>query len=203
MIVSGRNMVKDDVKILYKKLYSSAKGNQQILIHDIPDQRYITFKGNGSRNIRLIRDLSGFGQLFVSFNRIRYYTVLEMMKNFTMGSIEIEWGDPQGAGNDYTIMLWVPDYVTEEHLKYAMLDKLGRDDHPIDLITKPSGQYAQYLHVGAYDDFLENAGSIKEKLIDMGYELVGNFKEMYMNHTNINWPDQLKIYFRQAIRKHT
>lgn len=104
MNVSGRNMVKDDVKILYKKLYSSAKGNQKILIHDIPAQRYITFKGNGSRNIRLIRDLPGFGQLFVTFNRIRYYIVLKMMKNFIMGPIEIEWGDPQGAGNDYTII---------------------------------------------------------------------------------------------------
>lgn len=200
MIVSGRHMAKDDVKTLYKKLYSTAKGNQQLILHDMPAQRYIAVKGDGTRDARTIRGLQGFGQLFVTFNRIRHYTVLELMKNFVMGPIEVEWGDPRGPGIDYTIMLWVPDYVTEEHLKYAMLDKLGRDDYPIDLITIPSGRYAQYLHVGSYEEFLDNAGSLKEQLTDLGYELVGNYKEIYMNHTNINWPDHLKIYFRQAIR---
>ena len=116
-----------------------------------------------------------------------------------MGPIEIEWGKPQGTNIDYTIMLWVPDYVTEEHLKYAMPDKLGRDDYPLELITIPSGKIAQYLHVGSYGNFLDNAESVKENLSSMGYELIGNYKELYMNHTGINWPDRLKIYFRVKV----
>lgn len=199
MIVSGRHMVKDDVKVLYKKLYSTAKGNQKVILHDIPTQQYIAVKGNGTRDARN-RGLQGFGQLFVTFNRIRHYTVLELMNNFIMGPIEIEWGPPGGTGVDYTIMLWVPDYVTKDHLTYAMLDKLGRSDYPIDLITVPSGKYAQYLHIGSYEHFLDNAESLKEKLTEMGYELAGSYKEIYMNHTGINWPDQLKIYFRQRLR---
>lgn len=198
--MSRSQIIKDDVTRQLSSAYSTGKKCEQFSIHNIPSLQYIVTEGIGNRDIQWIRGLKGFPQIFKIFNRIRHYTSIEETKSFTMGPIEVEW-DQQLGGNEYSynVMLWVPNYVGEAQFNRAMKDVVGNIDSSIRLVNKPAGTYAQVLHHGTYQEMNEIEKKFMQDIESQGYKCDGVKKEIYMNHTNINWPDNLKIILRQKV----
>lgn len=197
----AEQIVKEDVRTLHRKLYSVSKSAQTIGIHKMPEMNYLVSSGIGDRNIQRIRDIKEFGWMFVCNNRIRSYTVKELHKNFIMSPFEFQWAEDTQEGTRFKAGLWVPDYVTELHLKNAMLDRLGNDNLPVLLEREPEGLCAQFLHIGSYLEVEELAEKLRNEIIDRGYTPLGRHKEIYMSHTNIGWPNHLKIIIRQSIKQ--
>lgn len=195
---SSRAVVyREDVRKTNKEYYSLK--DKVVSFYSIPEMNYLMTSGIGIRDIYKMYDYKEIWTMGRFINRVKYYTVRDLGKNFSRMPLELDWSEP---GTEFTAMMWVPDYIDQELYTITMDDlnkRLGKFDFTITLTTMPERHCAQYLHTGSYENIESSRQHMINELENMGYKTKCRIQEIYMNHPHCNPPEKLKILLRQEI----
>lgn len=193
-------VVREDVRRLNKEFYSLK--DKDINFYQIPQMQYLVASGVNDRDIYRMYDYKEIWTIGRFINRVKYYTIREINKNFSRMPIEIEWGRKTETGTEFKVMMWVPDYIDEDLFTITMADLKNRHDINevnLSLNSLPNRLCAQLLHKGNYSNVEASKQILVEDLHKDGYQMKANPQEIFMNHPHCNPPERLNILLRQEI----
>lgn len=193
-------ILREDVRRLNKEFYSLK--DKETNFYHIPQMQYLIATGVNDRDIYQMYDYKEFWTIGRFINRVKYYTKREINKNFSRMPIEVAWGNKTETGTEFTVMMWVPDYINEDLFSVTMNDLKKRHDINelnLSLTTIPERFCAQLLHKGNYSYVEQSKQMLVEELNKSGYQSVGKSLEIFMNHPHCNPPEKLNILLRQEI----
>ncbi len=105
----------------------------------------------------------------------------------------------------YTIMLRIPDFVTDEEIKRALeLFKITKNPSGFDRLyvnTYKEGLCVQNLHLGPYVNELKTIEIMKKYANEKGYDFSGKHHEIYLSDPRKVEPSKLKTIIREPIAK--
>lgn len=191
------SVLREDVRKTNKDYYSLK--DRELNIYKIPEMNYLVSNGTGSRDIYKMGDYKEIWTIGRFINRVKYYTVREIGKNFSRMPLEMEWREDN---NTYKAFMWVPDYITLDLYNVTMEDlerRLGSFNLDIKLTSLPQRYCAQFLHTGSYINIEASIDFMINELTIKGLKLIGGPQEIFMNHPHCNPPEKLKILLRQEI----
>lgn len=197
MVISRAEIKREDIRKTYKMFYSLK--DKEVNFYSIPEMSYLVTSGAAARNIYKMYDYKEIWTMGRFINRVKYYTVRDLNKNFSRMPLELDWSE---NGSQFTAMTCVPDYIDQEIFTITMSDlnrRFGGLDFTISLTKLPSRYCAQLLHIGSYDFIDSSRQHLENKLESMGYKTKGRIQEIYMNHPHCNPPEKLKILLRQEV----
>ncbi|WP_158299290.1 hypothetical protein [Paenibacillus antri] len=159
--------------------------------------------GVGKRDIYKMYEYKEVWTIGRFINRVKFYTVRELGKNFSRMPLELAWGN---TGNDeYKVSMWVPDYISGDLFEMTMNDLKKRQefigDVSISLVDKRKRCCAQYLHSGDYNLIDSSKEYLLEEIHAKGFTPKGGTQEIFMNHPHCNPPEKLKVLLRQEIEE--
>ncbi|GAA0358717.1 GyrI-like domain-containing protein [Bacillus horti] len=197
--MSSRSSVyREDVRKTNKELYS-LKDNK-VNLYSIPEMKYLMSSGNGDRDIYKMYDYKEIWTVGRFINRVKYYTVRELGKNFSRMPLELKWGE---QGNNFEVAMWVPAYISDHLYEVTMNDLKKRHEFVSDLTLslndRPKRKCAQFLHIGDYNQIESSKQYVLEEIKAKGCSAKGRMEEIYMNHPHCNPPEKLKVLLRQEI----
>lgn len=191
------SVLREDIRKSNKDYYSLK--DKVLNIYKIPEMNYLVSNGIGSRDIYKMHDYKEIWTIGRFINRVKYYTIRELGKNFSRMPIEVEWRE---VNNTFKAFMWVPEYISQDLYNVTMGDlerRLGNLNLDIKLSSLPQRYCAQYLHTGSYNHIEASIDNMLEGLTKKGLKHNGRPQEIYMNHPHCNPPEKLKILIRQEI----
>jgi hypothetical protein len=109
-IMLGRsNVIREDVRKTNMRYYSLK--DKEINYYQIPQMKCLAALGTGERNIYKMYDYKEIWTIGRFINRVKYYTVRELGKNFSRMPLELVWGE----SNDFKAFMWIPDYISQDY----------------------------------------------------------------------------------------
>jgi hypothetical protein len=139
-------VLREDVRRLNKEFYSLK--DKDINFYQIPQMQYLIASGVNDRDIYRMFEYKEIWTIGRFINRVKYYTKREINKNFSRMPIVIEWGRKTETGMEFTVKMWVPDYIDEDLFNVIMTDLKNRHDINevyLSLTTLPHRLCAQLL----------------------------------------------------------
>jgi len=197
-MASRFGIFREDVRKTNKEYYSLR--DNKVNFYLIPGMNFIESIGSGKRDIYKMHDYKEVWTIGRFINRVKYYTVRELGKNFSRMPLELAWGD---SDNEYKASMWVPEYISDDLFEVTMSD-LGRKydfvkDLSISLIFRKERNCAQLLHFGEYNQIESSKQYLLEGIYAEGFTPTGKLGEIFLNHPHCNPPDKLQILLRQEI----
>lgn len=206
-----------DFKKEFKEFYMPPK---KPTIVKVPKMNYIAVRGSGDPN-----EEDGFykkvvGALYaVAYTlRMSYKTdyKIEGFFEYVVPPLEGFWWQDNIHGVDYSnkasfkwiSMIRLPDFVTEEDLKWAIETaekKKKIDCSDVEFMTIEEGLCVQIMHIGSYDDEPESVEKMCRFIAENGYE--NDFSdnrmhhEIYLSDPRKCSPEKLKTVIRHPIKK--
>lgn len=105
----------------------------------------------------------------------------------------------------FKLMIRVPEFIIEEHVKGAIAACEGRNEaiphEQVELETIEEGTCVQVLHVGPYSEEGPNIQRMHDFAIEQGFELHGKHHEIYLGDPRTTPPEKLKTILRQPVQK--
>lgn len=101
----------------------------------------------------------------------------------------------------WTMMIQVPDYITEEIID-AMKEKLvGKPDYieKIKFVEVPEVEAFETLYIGAYKDEGDTIKKLHETIVEAGYKLSGKHEEIYLSDPRKVEEIKLKTIIKQSV----
>lgn len=193
-------IAREDVKKQLITFYSTK--DKEVTMYELPQLNYIQTKGVGERNIYRMYEYKQLWTMNRFVNRVKHYTIEDLIKNFSRMPLEMEWEDARDQEVNYKARFVLPSYVNDVHYIMTMKDlnnRLGEIPFELALDTQEQGKVAQLLHRGCYDDIHHSIHKLQQSLQDQGYTLKGNHREIFLNHPHCNPPEKLQILLRQYI----
>jgi len=197
--MSSRSSVfREDVRKTNKEYYSLK--DKKVQYYLIPKMKYLESIGSGERDIYRMYDYKEVWTIGRFINRVKFYTVRDLGKNFSRMPLELAWGD---SDYEYKVSMWVPEYITEDLFEVTMTDLRERYDFvknlSISLYSRQERKCAQLLHFGEYSHIESSKQNLLEEINAKGYSPKGSLEEIFMNHPHCNPPDKLQILLRQEV----
>lgn len=209
-------MRKDNaMKTDFKKTFSSYKARRDTFsVVDIPKLQYLMIDGHGDPNTAP-EFADALAALYPIAYKLKFASKNELGKDYVVPPLEgLWWSDDMETFTtardkskwDWTMMLMVPDWITDEMFAVAK-EKVAARDAPIRLDnvrfeTLEEGTCVQTLHVGSFD----SEGSVLEKMhhqfiLESGYRMVKKHHEIYLSDFRKVTPDKLRTILRQPVEK--
>ena len=177
----------------------------------VPDLRYLMIDGHGDPNTAAFAEATStlypiaYAVKFASRTTLgRDYVVMpleglwwaEDMQTFTESRDKTRW--------DWTLMIMVPDWITESLFAAALERAAARGDldrlTDVRLETLSEGQCVQALHVGSFDDEAGLLRRMHEEYIPAhGLTMVGKHHEIYLSDARKVVPAKLRTILRQPV----
>ncbi len=116
-----------------------------------------------------------------------------------------EWSIENKDAWHWTMMIRIPDFVTEEQINKAItIVKETKNPPAISKIYNEDygeGEVVQIMYYGSYSDEGPTIVKMHEFAEEQGYELSGKHHEIYLSDPRKVEPDKCKTIIRQPIRK--
>ena len=187
---------REDVRKTNKEYYSLR--DKTVNFYSIPEMNYLESFGAGERDIYKMYDYKEIWTINRFINRVKFYTVRELGKNFSRMPLELAWGD---SGSDYKVSMWIPNYISGDLFDVTMSDLRERHDFvksvSLSINLRKERNCAQFLHYGDYSHIDSSKQYLSEVIKEQGYVPTGPPEEIFMNHPHCNPPDKLQILIRQ------
>lgn len=206
-----------DFKKEFKEFYMPPK---KPTIVKVPKMNYIAVRGSGDPN-----EEDGFYKKAVGALYAVAYTLRMSYKSdykidgffeYVVPPLEGFWWQDNIHGVDYSnkasfkwiSMIRLPDFVTEEDLKWAIETaekKKKIDCSDVEFMTIEEGICVQIMHIGSYDDEPESVEKMCRFIAENGYE--NDFSddrmhhEIYLSDPRKCSPEKLKTVIRHPIKK--
>ncbi|MHA2297299.1 MAG: GyrI-like domain-containing protein [Candidatus Hodarchaeales archaeon] len=201
-------------KIDYKKqfpdLYNPSKEPH---IVEIPEMLFFTLKGSGYPGDNPEYQ-EALGTLYgASFTLKMKIVKPEMSRDYVVPPSEGLWymDDMSRWSMDnkdewkWTMMIRIPDFVTEEQIKRAMqIFKETKNPSNIEKLNYEKyneGTVVQVLYMGPYSDEGPTIAKMHEYAEEQGYVLDGHHHEIYLSDPRRTKPEKLRTVIRQPVRK--
>ncbi|PSJ41907.1 GyrI-like domain-containing protein [Allosphingosinicella deserti] len=202
-------MDKLDLKKIRKALFT-APLNRFVPV-DVPPVRYLMADGHGDPNAAP-EYRHAVESLYASA-----YTLKFMAKaagrDFVVAPLEGLWSAPDPESFtarrkhewDWTMMIMVPDEVTEEEFTAARAkaaQKLGKVSPSLRLEILDEGLSLQALHVGSYDDEGPLLKILHDEVMPQGgYRFAGPHHEIYLGDPRKTEAARLRTILRQPVSR--
>lgn len=132
--------------------------------------------------------------------------------DFSMGPLEASWYGASGKPFDvrhpaswrWTVMLWLPDFITKKDVAGAAA--LALKKHPempadkVALTRRPAHRAAQIMHVGSYDQEGPTIDRLLAFIKEQGLKVAGHHTEVYLSDPRRSAPPKLKTIIRLAVK---
>jgi hypothetical protein len=200
-------MEKLEYKALYKGLISPKRTSE---IVQVPAMQFLMVDGIGDPN-----GSSEFADAISALYGIAYGIKFGRKKSgetpdFSLGPIEALWsanGALQIADRatwQWTLMLWVPEFLTPESVGLRIAELIEKKPNPalksVSLQTLEEGTSVQVMHIGPYSDEWPTIDAMHKFALEQGYRLEGKHHELYFSDPRRTAPEKLKTILRQPIR---
>lgn len=200
-----------DFKKEYKDLYASKK----IVIKQVPKFQYLTIEGAGNPNE------PEFGKNIEALYPIAYALKMSYKTDYKIpGFYEYVVAPLEGFyttvddkaydGNKnklkYKLIINTPDFITEEHFKYAQelayKKKQNERVYNVKLETIDEGYCGQVMHIGPFDTENKSIALLEAECAKLGYEILPwTHHEIYLSDFRKVTPDKYKTIIRYQLKK--
>ena len=190
--------------------YRAKRGEFRVL--DVPALRYLMVDGQGDPNtshqyadaLAALYPLA-YALKFASKDELgRDYVVMPLEALWWASDMEVFTSARDKSRWEWTAMIMVPDWVTDEQWS-AALARVAKKDRPasLDLVrleTLEEGRCVQTLHVGPYDAEAEVLARMHEEVIPAaGLRMSGQHHEIYLSDARRVEPAKLRTILRQPV----
>lgn len=205
-------MDKLEFKKLYKKYYSPKTGKPEIITP--PAMQYVMVDGRGDPN-ESVSFQDAIGALYGAVYTIKFSRKKAGKgTDFSIGALEgLWWTDDEdevfGIGEKkdwlWTIMIWVPDDVTQDEFKQAVAQLKEKKPNPalsrIRLDTFDEGRVVQIMHIGPYGAEQPSVDKMQAYASAEGYSQAGKHHEIYFGDPRRTAPDKLRTILRHPVKR--
>lgn len=203
-------------KLNYKKefpeLYRPSRKTPRIL--DIPSMKFFMIDGQGDPNTS-----EEYAQALKALYKVSYTLKMKIVKkkapdkDYVVPPLEglwymddmNDWSMENKNEWQWTMMIRIPDYITNEQIDKAFELVKEADEVPaienVYLKHYDEGKSAQILHVGPYEDEPPTIKKLHSFIEEQGYKLDGDHHEIYLSDPRRSKPQNLKTVIRQPISK--
>jgi len=203
-----------DLRKQYRELYAPPR--RPVLV-DVPELSFVMVDGEGEpETSEAFHD--SMGALFGIVYTVKFLPKKRpdlQVPDWKVAPLEGLWfGEgqtgldaPQGgdAGWVWTVMIAVPDFITEDLIDLARdeLRRKGKGSEQLDALRLEryhEGLSVQTMHVGPYDQETETIAAMHEWARGQGYEPHGRHHEIYLGDPRRTAPERLKTVIRQPVK---
>lgn len=198
-----------DIKRQRRDLYNGTVARFDLV--EVPPMRFLTADGSGNPNTS-----ADYGKvleaLYTCSYAVRAVARVELGRVHTVGPLEGLWyADDLGVftARDkdawaWTMMIWQPDWVTEDMVASAVETVTRRKPHVavdgVRLEEFAEGPAVQTLHVGPYDaEGPVIARMHEEAITGRGLIASGHHHEIYLSDARKTEPARLRTILRQPV----
>ena len=196
------------------------KAKQVPEIVDLPRMRFVMFDGEGAPDAaadKVTPFQHAMQALFGIVYTIKFWDKKQLpppgYAKFTLAPVEGLWWTTDSQVFDintpdtwrWTIMLRVPEFVTQEYFDAVVGACVKAKDSDIyrqaylkDFTEGPS---VQLMHIGPYSQEQQDIEKLHDFARRMGYELQGKHHELYFGDPRRTSPEKLRTILRQPITK--
>jgi hypothetical protein len=200
-----------DLKKTYKHLYTpSAK---EISVVTVPPFPFLMIDGKGTPN-----ESSSYSDAVAALYALAYGVRAISKaedKPFTVTPMEGLWafeGSPPATPFDmtkadkerfiWTLMIHLPDHVTEEMVEVARETVRKKKKNPpmlddLRFEVYDEGEAVQIMHVGSYDDEAPTVAKLHDYINENGFQFGKRHHEIYLSDPRKVAPEKLKTVIRQ------
>jgi hypothetical protein len=209
-------MEKIDFKKEWKHLYRpSAK---EFVVVEVPPMQYLMVDGHGTPGV-VQEYKDALEALYAVSYKVKFASKKELEKDYVVPPLEgLWWAEDMESFTtqrdksqwDWTMMIMVPDWITQETVDRVTEDVGKKKDLPalpkLRLETLEEGLCVQIMHHGSYDDEAPTLHKLHHEWVpENGYEMVGKHHEIYVKAGDPRKgpvdPAKLRTVLRQPIRK--
>ncbi|MEU7813036.1 GyrI-like domain-containing protein [Pseudonocardia sp. NPDC049154] len=189
--------------------YRARRDSPEVL--DVPDLRYLMIDGHGDPNTPVYE--AAVSALYPLAYALKFASRTELGRDYVVMPLEgLWWAEDMGAFTaardkarwDWTLMIMVPDWTTEEMFD-AAVEKIASKAPPTRLAdvrmeTLAEGRCVQALHVGPYDGEAELLRRMHHEFIPQhGLTMAGKHHEIYLSDPRRADPSRLRTILRQPV----
>ena len=188
--------------------YRARAGEFRIL--DLPPRQYLMVDGHGDPNT------SVYGDAISTIYPVAYklkFASKRSGRDYVVPPLEALWSAPDMASFtsrrdksqwDWTLLNFVPDWVTQADVDEAVRVVAARDRPPrlddVRLETLDEGRCVQTLHLGPFDDEAETLARMHDEFVPgAGLTMTGRHHEIYFSDTRKVDPAKFRTILRQPV----
>ena len=209
-------MSKIDFKKEWKHLYKPSVKEFEVV--DVPPMQYLMIDGHGNPGV-VQEYKDALEALYAVSYKLKFASKKGLGKDYVVPPLEgLWWAEDMESFTtqrdksqwDWTMMIMVPDWITQEMVDRVIEDVSKKKDLPalakLRLETLEEGLCVQIMHHGSYDDEAPTLHKLHHEWIPgNGYEMVGKHHEIYVKAGDPRKgpvdPAKLRTVLRQPIRK--
>lgn len=177
----------------------------------VPDLQYLMIDGHGDPNTAVFAEAAT--ALYPVAYKLKFASKKTLDRDYVIMPLEGLWwakdmasftGVRDKAQWDWTLMIMVPDWITQDLFteavkQVAVKDRPARLDD-LRLETLSEGLCVQALHVGSYDDEADLLRRMHDEFIPgQGLTMAGKHHEIYLSDARRVEPSKLKTILRQPV----
>ncbi|MFV0382671.1 MAG: GyrI-like domain-containing protein [Paracoccus sp. (in: a-proteobacteria)] len=198
-----------DFKKILKPMFRPPVG--EFVEIELPEMRFIMVDGAGDPNTAAAYR-AGLEWLYSVSYAMKFAAKNTLGRDYVVPPLEGLWwaDDPADfvrRNKDawyWTMMIMVPDFVTEEMFVAARektMPKLGAVPDSFRLASMHEGRCLQTMHIGSYDTEGPTLARLHEQIMPMrGLTFNGPHHEIYIGDPRRVAPDRLKTVLRQPVK---
>ncbi|MBX3068665.1 MAG: GyrI-like domain-containing protein [Cryobacterium sp.] len=200
-------------KLDFKKSLDSYKAKHgEFRILDVPPMNYLMCDGHGDPNSSPMY-AETLSALYPVAYKLKFASKQELDRDYAVPPLEGLWWaedmtsfttDRDKSKWDWTMMLFVPDWISQEHFE-AAVKKVGAKTPPsrlsdVRLESLSEGRCVQTLHIGSFDNEAPLLARMHEEFIrGNGFKMNGKHHEIYFSDFRKVAQEQLRTMLRQPI----
>lgn len=202
--------MKVDFKKDQKDLY--APKPEQFSLIEVPCMNFLMFDGQGDPNTS--QDyVAAIEALYSASYTLKFFSKQELDKDYVVPPLEgLWWADDEDSFVNrekslwkWTMMVRVPDWLTEEQVKAAVakaaLKKPDLRQDQLRFSEYNEGLSVQIMHIGTYDEEGPTLLKVHQEFIpENGLVESGKHHEIYLGDPRKTEPSKLKTILRQPVR---
>ncbi|MET0189323.1 MAG: GyrI-like domain-containing protein [Pseudonocardia sediminis] len=180
---------------------------------EVPDLRYLMLDGHGDPNTEAFAE--AVSTLYPVAYALKFASRKELGRDYVVMPLEgLWWADDMDTYTDardktrwdWTLMIMVPDWTSEEMLaaaraKVAAKDRPARLDD-VRMETLSEGLCVQALHIGSYDDEAALLRRMHHEFVPAhGLTMTGRHHEVYLSDSRRVEPSKLRTILRQPVAR--
>lgn len=203
------------MKIDFKKeidTYTAPRGRFAIVT--VPAMQFIMIDGHGDPNTSQAY-ANALATLYPVAYKLKFLSKNELGRDYSVMPLEgLWWSDDMDAFTsardksrwDWTLMIMVPDWITQEHFEAAREAVARKGGAPVldavRLERFDEGLSVQTLHIGSYDDEAPVLAKMHHEFIPAeSLRMTGKHHEIYLSDARRTPADKLKTILRQPVER--
>ncbi len=198
-----------DYKKEFKSLFQPPVGH--FVEVDVPEMRFVMVDDQGDPN-KAAAYRKALEWLYSVNYSMKFYSKSELERDCVVPPLEGLWWADDPADFilrnkdlwNWTMMILVPDFITEEMFtaaQYKAAQRLGTPPTTARLASFNEGRCLQTMHIGTYDDEGPTLARLHEEIMpqsDLTFN--GRHHEIYISDPRRIAPTRLKTVLRQPVR---